>query len=211
MSTKFDALFADCVPGRAARRVPAAALAERRLQGRCAPRPASVAGRARLAARARGRVRASQEQMESIRAAKQRLPSLSWLMVSRDRDAQSTVEREVVRAAGGLAWVGCLWFFVLTSKCVVCGVCARHLSTAQLANSSGTVHTTWAPVFELTEPFLRQIRHCGAGIGGSARGHRRLCEAGELLSRSRDAAVAVPCRVAVLLCVGLLLVAGQAR
>ena len=34
----------------------------------------------------------SQEQMESIRAAKQRLPSLSWLMVSRDRDAQSSVK-----------------------------------------------------------------------------------------------------------------------
>ena len=34
----------------------------------------------------------SQEQTESIRAAKQRLPSLSWLMVSRDRDAQSSVK-----------------------------------------------------------------------------------------------------------------------
>ena len=38
----------------------------------------------------------SREQIESIRAAKQRLPSLSWLMlswlmVSRDRDAQSSV------------------------------------------------------------------------------------------------------------------------
>ena len=32
-----------------------------------------------------------QEQMASIRAAKQRLPSLRWLMVSRDRDAQSSV------------------------------------------------------------------------------------------------------------------------
>ena len=80
----FDALFADCVPGRAARRVPAAALAERRLQGRCAPRPASVARavpaslHALEVASARGTL--SQEQMESIRAAKQRLPSQSWLM-----------------------------------------------------------------------------------------------------------------------------------
>ena len=32
-----------------------------------------------------------QEQMASIRAARQRLPSLRWLMVSRDRDAQSSV------------------------------------------------------------------------------------------------------------------------